>query len=332
MCNQVYVRCTNLKCDGVAENLALIPCENKPNCETTYTPVPGPKKESKKDRVRPYCPACSGMTKRERRNQLQRAARQARDAGTPVGLGGYARHDRNNAVERQKQLFHTRRALTVVEEGANAQGAQANVAQDNTHGGVFGVFPVQSESLAMGKLRGDIGRAFRSRFNASFSHAGPSGEPVSGSSTTGPQPFHVNLADIFPPRPTLEASPAPPLPTGPDNQMLPSSDTSGLPPDHWHPRYAIPSDSTALPHAEDESSGAGDEPQDAQESDTLEMADWADGVSGPPPDHWHPRYAAPSNSTAPPHAEDDSSGAGEQELLQMVDWTDGVLGGSDGLE
>ncbi|MCJ1463461.1 hypothetical protein MMC07_002068 [Pseudocyphellaria aurata] len=264
MCNQAYIPCTNLKCRGVAENLALIPCENKPNCETTYTPVPGPRQERKSNRVLLYCPACSAMTKHERNMQMRRAARRARDAGTPHGRGGYRRHACEDAAERNKQLLHTRRALTRGEEGANLQGAQANVvqdpthnggfgifqaqlepsvmgersgdfgsAQDSTHGGVFGVFQAQSESSAMGERRGDFGSAFRSDFNGSFSHAGQSGEPVSGSNTPGPQHSHVNLADIFPPRPTLGGPPAPSLPARPENQ-------------------------------------------DAQE--LLEMADWADGV------------------------------------------------------
>ncbi|MCJ1462338.1 hypothetical protein MMC07_000938 [Pseudocyphellaria aurata] len=124
----------------------------------------------------------------------------------------------------------------------------------------------------MGERSGDFGSAFRADFNGSFARAGQSGEPVSDSSTTpGPQPFHdVNLADIFPPRPTFSGSPAPPLPVRPDNQTMPSLNTSGP--------HAIPSDSTALPHAENNSSGAEEPQDDAQE--LLEMADWADGVLG----------------------------------------------------
>ncbi|MCJ1466775.1 hypothetical protein MMC07_005395 [Pseudocyphellaria aurata] len=200
------------------------------------------------------------MTKQERKDQMHRAARQARDAGMPHGRPGYGRHAPNDAPERKKQLLHTRRALTR-SEGANAQGAQADVAQENTHGGVFGVFHARSEPSAMGERRSDFGSAFRPGFDA----------------PPEPQKFPVNLADIFPPRPNLSGSPASPLPAHPENQMMPSLDTFDPPRHHSTQRYAVPPDFTALPHAEDNSSGDG-EPQDAQE--LLGMADWADGLLG----------------------------------------------------
>ncbi|MCJ1471314.1 hypothetical protein MMC07_009962 [Pseudocyphellaria aurata] len=119
MCNQAFIPCTNLKCHGVAEYLALIPCNNTPNCKTTFTPIPSPKPESKQTRIQPYCPACSGMTKKERIYQNHRAAYRARKAGAPLGKGGYARDATMGDTERRREMRETRRGVMSGEEYAD---------------------------------------------------------------------------------------------------------------------------------------------------------------------------------------------------------------------
>lgn len=68
MCRQEYVPCLNRNCDGFARTLALIPCENRPNCELQYI-----RRRQNLASTEAYCPNCRGLSKRERRNQMRRA-------------------------------------------------------------------------------------------------------------------------------------------------------------------------------------------------------------------------------------------------------------------
>ncbi|MCJ1466992.1 hypothetical protein MMC07_005614 [Pseudocyphellaria aurata] len=84
MCQQHYVKCKNRSCQGVAEYLHIIPCDKKPNCETTRVRIPG-----KRGPLAQCCPECAKLTKQERTSQVKheyyRALRekQAAEQGLP---------------------------------------------------------------------------------------------------------------------------------------------------------------------------------------------------------------------------------------------------------
>lgn len=86
MCKQAYVACLNRNCNGFAQTLALLPCQNRPNCELEYARVPrsGGSAEA-------YCPDCRNTTKEERRKQVRNtwnAARKAKRDSARVLKGG----------------------------------------------------------------------------------------------------------------------------------------------------------------------------------------------------------------------------------------------------
>lgn len=65
MCVQQYFPCANYKCNGVAQVLEFIPCEDDPNCEITFERTRGRKRSTEG-----YCPNCRTMTKEERKHLM----------------------------------------------------------------------------------------------------------------------------------------------------------------------------------------------------------------------------------------------------------------------
>lgn len=68
MCQRLYFKCSNYACDGIAQRLALIPCENRPDCDLVYVRRPRPRQAT----GNPYCTNCRQLTARQRRNQVVR--------------------------------------------------------------------------------------------------------------------------------------------------------------------------------------------------------------------------------------------------------------------
>lgn len=66
----MYVPCLNRLCDGVAETLGIVHCENSPNCEIERHRVPRRVRSTRTTGV--YCPSCMTITKEERLKKLKR--------------------------------------------------------------------------------------------------------------------------------------------------------------------------------------------------------------------------------------------------------------------
>ncbi|MCJ1467244.1 hypothetical protein MMC07_005868 [Pseudocyphellaria aurata] len=264
-------------------------------------------------------------------------------------------------VERQRQLRQTRQELVRREE-ANAQGAEANAAQGDTHGGVFrpqaeslpmgasrGVIHPPAESSAMGEHRGDFGSAFRPDFNGSFSHTGPGGELVSGSYTSAnqenPSSGITHHPHSFPPQPTLYGTPdstAFPVGSPYAHELLGMAEwADGDMNDlgsifHTGPSGELVSgldETTARANQENPSSGITPHPHTFPPQPIFsgtplpnrpgyQMISSSDAICLPPTPH----YAVPPDSTALPVEPQYS-----HELLQMVEWSNGILGTRDDL-
>lgn len=79
MCKQARRTCLNLHCAGFAQTLPLIPCENRPRCETRVVRIPPDLRSTES-----YCPDCSAVTPRQRKSQYEKARRAAMARGSKV--------------------------------------------------------------------------------------------------------------------------------------------------------------------------------------------------------------------------------------------------------
>lgn len=63
MCQQLYIPCLNTLCNGFAQRLNFVPCENRPNCEVEYVQIPRNRRSTER-----YCIPCRQLSKRDRIN------------------------------------------------------------------------------------------------------------------------------------------------------------------------------------------------------------------------------------------------------------------------
>lgn len=63
MCKQLYIPCLNTLCNGFAQRLNFVPCENRPNCEVEYIQIPRNRRSTER-----YCIPCRQLSKRDRIN------------------------------------------------------------------------------------------------------------------------------------------------------------------------------------------------------------------------------------------------------------------------
>lgn len=70
MCKQALRTCLNLHCDGFAQILPLVPCENRPNCDIVVIRIPSDLRSAES-----YCPNCKDVTPRQRKTQYEKARR-----------------------------------------------------------------------------------------------------------------------------------------------------------------------------------------------------------------------------------------------------------------
>lgn len=66
MCRQPSAGCLN-HCPGFAQTLALIPCENRPNCEVQRPRIPQNLRSTER-----YCPDCRVMTRQQRKSWMNK--------------------------------------------------------------------------------------------------------------------------------------------------------------------------------------------------------------------------------------------------------------------
>lgn len=97
MCVQRYFPCANYKCNGVAQILELISCEDDPNCEITFDRIRGRKRSTEG-----FCPNCRTMTKGERKQLMARGrSEKAKRAKLQEGKINDPDHSARVEVEQQ---------------------------------------------------------------------------------------------------------------------------------------------------------------------------------------------------------------------------------------
>lgn len=120
MCKKAYRPCLNITCDGFAETLDLVLCDNRPNCEIEY------KRLSKTRRsTEVYCPDCRGLTKQQRRNQTAKARSvankaKAESSEAQEGITNDAGHVAQAEVEQQAESSTMAVSSGVVGDGLSS--------------------------------------------------------------------------------------------------------------------------------------------------------------------------------------------------------------------